>query len=430
MRSPIQILMIVAIACLCVLSACKTASAPDLPPDQMQAFPAKTVSSGSRDSHENLNSVLWMQTAVEHQIIYQLIFDSARNALDQALQDPNWTAALEQNSSSQSLPPAIILDVDETVLDNSLFYGRLVKDHTRYDFNLWEDWVAQSKAPPTPGAADFVFYAASKGVEIFYVTNRDANMEKATRLNLSRLGGNISISVDTVLMNGEKPEWTSDKSSRRAYIAQNYRILLLMGDDLGDFISGAKDTLENRERLAAKYHSQWGRRWFLFPNPVYGSWESALYGYDIAMSDVEVLGKKFETVKYFGGSAAQTTQQKTPVVVPDMTITFSGDTCLYDGPEKVYSGKLTVSLIAKEKKHPYYELFIATFEPGKTMQDLINWQSLDQPPWVNAVDSKTVSPGSPTFMSPIVTGGPLYLICFGASPDMIVGRWGPIAVEK
>jgi 5'-nucleotidase (lipoprotein e(P4) family) len=430
MHRTIPMLTVMTVAFLFTMTGCKTTPASDQSIKQTKPISVGAQPSYERMTHENLNSILWMQTSPEYQITCQTMFNIARNALDKAIQDPKWTAALEQKGTYQSLPPAIILDIDDTVLDNSQFYGRLIKDNKGYDFNLWKEWVALSVAPPIPGAADFVFYAAGKGVEIFYITNRDAEMETDTRRNLSRLGVNLPIGEDTVLMNGEKPGWTSDKSSRRAAIAEKYRILLLIGDDMGDFIPGVKEPLDKRSKILAKYHSQWGRSWFLIPNPGSGSWEAALYAYNTTLSDTEILRKKFDAIRSFGGQAEKAVKIEPPTVIPDMTVTFSGNKCTLDGPAKVYPGKLTISLEIKEKGFPSYGLFLATFDQGKSMQDLVNWVSLDQPPWVHEVDAKIVTPGSAVMMSPVVSEGPLYLICFGFSPDTVIGRLGPVEVIK
>jgi len=89
-----------------------------LPSPMPSSIPSKTI----RDSHERLNGVLWMQTAVEYRIVCQTIFDSAKSALDYALKDRTWTAALEQSGSIQTLPPAIVVDLDETIFDNASFW--------------------------------------------------------------------------------------------------------------------------------------------------------------------------------------------------------------------------------------------------------------------------------------------------------------------
>jgi predicted secreted acid phosphatase len=102
-----------------------------------------------------------------------------------------------------------------------------------------------------------------------------------------------------VLSRDEKPDWGSDKSSRRAAIAKTHRILLLIGDDLGDFVSGAKDTPKNRVQLVQNHGSFWGTRWFLLPNPMYGSWDYSLYDHNFSLPENEILSRKFDSIEDF-----------------------------------------------------------------------------------------------------------------------------------
>lgn len=262
-----------------------------------------------RDTHERLHGVLWMQTAPEYAISTRMVYRSAMEALDQALENPDWTAAIEQTGAFEGRPPAVILDLDETVLDNSRMQGQLVINRVGSDNDVkkvWEEWVHKSAASSVPGALEFIRYAKSRNVSVFYVTNRTAAEESDTRKNLQNFGITSNEKVDEVLTKGECPpgrmsdcEWSSDKSSRRKYIANKYRILLLIGDDLGDFVSGARTSPVARRRLARQYCTYWGERWFLLPNPIYGSWESALYGNDSKRGDTEVLKMKFDAVRGF-----------------------------------------------------------------------------------------------------------------------------------
>lgn len=223
----------------------------------------------------------------------------AREKLDSAMRNQDWTAAPEQLRDYQHLPPAVILDVDRTVLDNSPFQGQLVKESRAFTRDLWEKWVSRAKAPPVPGALEFVKYVESKQVEIFYVTNRTASLEQATRNNLEKLGFPTKREPDTVLMKKEKG-WGSDKSSRRRHVAKEYRILLLLGDDFNDFVSGVGVkgvTIEDRARLADQYKSYWGERWIMLPNPIYGSWEATLYEFEYGLPHSEKLKREYEKLK-------------------------------------------------------------------------------------------------------------------------------------
>ena len=236
-------------------------------------------------THENLNAVVWMQTALEYEASALQAFRLAQMQVDAALSNPAWTAAIEQTTDPSKLPPAVIVDVDETVLDNSYYQARMIRDRTEYSSATWDPWVQEARATAIPGALEFAKYVTTKGVAVFYVTNRTANLEDATRRNLTALGfpvptsGATDAPLDTVLTRGERPEWqASAKGARRAHIASRYRILLLIGDDLGDFVADASGTVPERQTKTAPQDDWWGRRWIMVPNPSYGSWERAVIG--------------------------------------------------------------------------------------------------------------------------------------------------------
>ena len=191
---------------------------------------------GGLSGQEGLNATTWVQTAAEARIAALQAYALATRQLDVALKDKSWSAAVEQRPNYAQLPPAIILDLDETVLDNSPYQARLVRDDSTYTGPSWEAWVLQAEAKAIAGAPAFLKYAAKRGVQIFYVSNRGAREEAATRQNLKRLGLPLQTNGDHVLMNGEQPTWTSDKTSRRAFVAASHRVLLLVGDDLNDFV--------------------------------------------------------------------------------------------------------------------------------------------------------------------------------------------------
>lgn len=253
--------------------------------DSAAASPAGASASGN---HNGLDATLWMQTSAEFQATTLQTFRLASWRLEQALEDRQWTAALEQDTTKMAgLPTAIIVDVDETILDNSRFQARLITEGLIYEPTTWDRWVRQSAAPALAGAREFLQHADRMGVTIFYVTNRGAEHEPATRRNLEREQMPIDSSQDVVLMQGENG-WTSDKTTRRQAIAESHRVLLLLGDDLNDFVSGAKKpTPEPRRELADRHRAMWGTKWFLFANPSYGSWEASLHGMSSGLSETE-----------------------------------------------------------------------------------------------------------------------------------------------
>jgi 5'-nucleotidase (lipoprotein e(P4) family) len=239
----------------------------------------KPAATSGAAAHENLNAVLWVQTALEYKASALQAFRLAEMQLDAALADPRWTAAPEQQGDVSTLAPAVIVDVDETVLDNTYYQARLIRDNAVYTTSTWDRWVEEARATAVPGAVEFAQHAVKKGVTVFYLTNRTANLEAATRKNLAAENFPLTGTVDTVLARGERPEWSaSAKGPRRAFVARDYRILLLVGDDLGDFVVDPSGTPEERETRAAAQADWWGRRWIMIPNPTYGSWERAITG--------------------------------------------------------------------------------------------------------------------------------------------------------
>lgn len=302
------------IAGLIAITAAPAALAQTAPPcPTVTAPPAallpdfKSLPTTVRDTHERMTGVLWFQTAAEYQVDTLVKYRQATAALDRALADPNSTAATEQTGTPLPAPTAVIMDLDETVLDNSRFQGELVRRRSGYDDNVWNYWVSMGSAGLVPGALQFIQYAQSKGAKVFFVTNRTKCQEQNTRNNLTKLGIQLPdpARLDTVLTRKEMTDWTSDKSTRRAFVAKGYRILLLLGDDLGDFISPATPftapapTPQDRTTLAEKYMEHWGTSWFLINNPLYGSWEAATYGNDFQKPDAVVLTDKNALVKGF-----------------------------------------------------------------------------------------------------------------------------------
>jgi len=245
-----------------------------------------TVTSGAAatqaaEANDNLNATLWMQTSVEYAGVTTEAYRLATVMLDRALADAGWTAIPdEQGAGYADKPPAVILDIDETVLDNSGYQAWTIVTGTTFSSAPWHAFVTAAKSRPIPGSLDFTKYAEAKGVKVFYVSNRAAALEEATRRNLAKYGYPLGGNVDTVLLKGERPEWRpSDKGPRRMHVARDYRVLLLLGDNLGDFVDGARGSLEARRALMEANAGMWGAKWIVLPNPSYGSWESAAAGH-------------------------------------------------------------------------------------------------------------------------------------------------------
>jgi acid phosphatase len=251
-----------------------------------------------------VDALLWSETAEEARQLRRAVFASATRALEAAVEDRSWSA-LGQGPEATGRRGAVIVDVDETVLDNGPFEVRMAREGRRFDATVWEEWVAAAAAKPVPGALEFARRADELGVRVFYVTNRDAPEEEAGTLrNLEEAGFPLDTEVDTLLLRGERPEWRSDKTVRFAEIARDHRVLLLVGDDLNDFLSGVHEaSLAERRARADAAADRFGTSWFLLPNPLYGSWLRALGDLESTGTEAEVRRRKLELLHAFEGIA-------------------------------------------------------------------------------------------------------------------------------
>lgn len=169
---------------------------------------------------------------------------------------------------------AIVLDIDETVLDNSPFEAQTIIDTLSFPEG-WNEWVDAAKAQALPGAVDFLKYADSKGVQIFYITNRDENSRAVTAKNLAEKGFPQVVDDHLLLKTKE-----SGKEKRRQMVQQNHKIILLFGDNLADFDRlFDKQPTDRRNFLVDSLNLQFGDRFIILPNPMYGDWLSAFTQY-------------------------------------------------------------------------------------------------------------------------------------------------------
>jgi 5'-nucleotidase (lipoprotein e(P4) family) len=240
----------------------------------------------------NLDATLWVQTAAEYGAVTRSIYLAALQRLPALLADSAWSAAPEQDGNFSSLPAAVILDVDETVLDNSPYQARLLVAGDSYSSDTWASWVDERIADPVPGALEYTIGAESMGITVFYLTNRRVSQERATRDNLEALGFPLRPDLDVILTRGEQPDWHGTKSTRRSVVASTHRVLMLVGDDLNDFVDVDGLTVDGRDDVAARYGEYWGDGWYMLPNPTYGSWERALFDSDYGLAVSERTDRK------------------------------------------------------------------------------------------------------------------------------------------
>lgn len=232
-----------------------------------------------------LNSTLWVQHSTEYRVTAEQTYAQASERLRVAVRAPRRGVAPEQTRDFQKLPAAVVVDIDETILDNSAYEGRLIRDGGSFAAATWDPWIAEARAIAVPGAVAYVNEATRLGVRVFYVTNRSCRARPASAeacpqidetLRNLRAVGIKSVKADDLMLSGENG-WHAEKAGRRADVAKRYWIAQLVGDQLTDFLPELNNKPETERRAAAEAASRhWGNDWFLLANPMYGGWETAI----------------------------------------------------------------------------------------------------------------------------------------------------------
>jgi 5'-nucleotidase (lipoprotein e(P4) family) len=282
----------------CAADAPKPAAAPSIP------AASATASADARvPADDNLNAVAWTQTAVEHDLIYLQTYRDAQARVLPAMHDVHWDALSKSDrvGSFNHLPPAVILDIDETVLDNSPYQARVIKSGGEFNEADWAAWCREAKARALPGAVEFTRFAASHGIAVIYISNRAKDLDEATLRNLRQAGLPVSgpdafLGLGTVVDGCEQAG--TDKGCRRQQVSRRYRVLMQFGDQLGDFLDVTRNTVAGRREAIAPYLAWIGTRWFVLPNPTYGSWEPALFDNDYSRPRDQRRQQKLDALRY------------------------------------------------------------------------------------------------------------------------------------
>ena len=213
-------------------------------------------------------AAMYQQKASEYKALSLQAYNIAYERLDTLLKQ------------ATKKPFAVVTDIDETVLDNSPYTVHQALLHQPYSDTSWMRWTALVQCDTVPGALSFFGYAASKNIEVFYVSNRLAAEQKATIANLKKWGFPNADAAHVLLKT-----LTSSKDERRAQVAATYNVLLWFGDNLGDYL-GSFDhkSGEARDSLVQQQSALFGKRFIVLPNPMYGEWLGALLHYNYKLS--------------------------------------------------------------------------------------------------------------------------------------------------
>ncbi len=229
------------------------------------------VENKSNSQDHLIMSVLWYQRASEMKAIYYQCFNWAKIRVDQIVENQTDTKK------------AIVVDIDETMLDNSPFEGNAIQTGEGYSKKTWNYWVNQINAKALPGAVEFTNYAKSKNIEVFYISNRHVDDFDVTLKNLQKEGFAFADSSHLLLKTT-----TSSKKARRGIVKENFEIVLLIGDNMGDF----SEVFENRYvnygfNVIEENKDRFGEKFIVLPNPMYGSWEKEILDNKNNLSDQE-----------------------------------------------------------------------------------------------------------------------------------------------
>ncbi len=208
-------------------------------------------------------SAVFHQRAAEYQALCVQAFNVATTHLDGVLQQQH------------SKPVAIVTDIDETFLDNSPYAVEMAKRGQVFDEASWLEWTSKGDAKPLMGSQDFFNYAASKGVTIFYITNRNQNDKAGTIANLKKYNYPMADEEHVIVRQSD-----SSKETRRLKVSETHEIVMLLGDNLSDFSKAFdKKTEEQRSEAVRNNAKEFGKKFIVLPNVNYGDWESAIFDY-------------------------------------------------------------------------------------------------------------------------------------------------------
>lgn len=212
-------------------------------------------------SRENTMGTLWYQNAAEVDALYQQGYNVATNKLKELLKQPT------------EKPYSIVLDIDETVLSNIPFQVKMIKDGTAFNPKLWDEWVQKAEATPVAGAKEFLQFADKNKVQIYYISDRTDAQVDATIKNLEAQG--LPVQGRDHLM--FKKEGDKSKEGRRQEVIKHTNLVMLFGDNLVDFAEFSTKSEADRDKMFEQLKAEFGDKFIIFPNPMYGSWESAVY---------------------------------------------------------------------------------------------------------------------------------------------------------
>jgi 5'-nucleotidase (lipoprotein e(P4) family) len=226
---------------------------------------AETTEEGLRNSL--LWAVAWKQTAAEYRALCYQAYNLARMQLDDAL----------RRRKEGDRPLAIITDMDNTMLYVGSYWGYLINENKDFfDDAIWDEWLPNNLVTAVPGSREFFDYCSEQDVEVFYVTSRNQG-ERTYEYALAQLKYlEVPFADEEHLFVFRE---SSDKTPAREKIAEEFDVVVLLGDNLNDYKRDyyVKD-VDERLALMERDRADWGTKFIVLPNPTDGNWVRAIFG--------------------------------------------------------------------------------------------------------------------------------------------------------
>lgn len=238
-----------------LLSGCAKTS-----PEQMQA--AADDAAKSALIGQTASGVLWTQQSGEYRALAYQAFNVATVAYDQA-------------KVKKGQKKAVVVDLDETMIDNSPHAAWQILNGKTFNPETWTKWVEAKQARAIPGAVEFAHHVVNRGGKVYYVSNRKTGAEYQPTVDNLKALGFPDVTEQTLLLK----EKSSNKDERFAVPAtQGYTVVLYVGDNLGDFAGKPTYHKSNADRRAFvdAHRADFGVKYVVLPNPNYGDWEGGL----------------------------------------------------------------------------------------------------------------------------------------------------------
>lgn len=257
------------------------------------AFNEKSSISQQQLNEQSLLAVNWIQQSGEYRALAYQAFNVAKLAFDNA-----------KNQNIDNL--AVIVDLDETVLDNSPYQASLIGTNEGFNSNTWNQWILAEQTRAIPGAVEFINYVNANGGKVFFVSNRDESttkdsnnndLEMATMNNMIKLSF-TGVNEETLMLKGEftktidgkkdnSKQWRMEAVTKGEVDGIKHNAVIFMGDNLNDFAEIEQNNNQVRKEFVDNTKQEYGLLtmtdkgfkpvYIALPNPMYGNWEYGLY---------------------------------------------------------------------------------------------------------------------------------------------------------